>query len=263
MGERALLKKVGWLCAGILLIPALWKLGSVFMQSPLFAVREIEVQGCSRLTPESVRVLSGVHEGDSLLELDTEAVSQRLEGEVPIRNASVVKKFPGKLLVRIMERRGAALVGIGDALFYVDSESVVLYRVRPGDPLDLPLITGLEDRPWKLGGPDLGLAAQAAMGLLGALNESGLPWPVSEIHVDASEGTSFFLEGFPVEVFAGWEGFATRIERLKSTLPELVSDPGGVASVDLRFDDRVIVTRRPDGNRKVTSRHRACRRPNA
>jgi len=193
------------------------------------------------MTPEEVRVLLRDTLGASLLSLDSARISRALEEHVPIRNASVIKRFPSRLQVRIRERTPAALVKIRDTLCYLDLQGVVLYPVRPGDPLDLPLITGLEERPWLFGRPDRGPMVQGALSLLRTVNRIRFPGRLSEIHVDPDQGMSFFLEGFPVEVRVGWKGFSSRIERLKGVLPRLAEDPEGVLSVDLRYQGQVIV----------------------
>jgi cell division protein FtsQ len=248
------LRRSGWFLVCILLLPALWKMVRIFEQSSLFVVREVRVEGCERMTPEAVRALLRHVEGASLLSLDSARISRSLEEHVPIRNASVIKRFPGRLLVRVRERTPAALVEIRDTLCYLDLQGVVLYPARPGDPLDLPLITGLADRAWLFGRPDRGPMVQGALSLLRVLNRSRLPGRLSEIHVDPDQGMSFFLEGFPVEVRVGWEAFPVKIKRLKDVLPRLAADPDGVLAVDLRFRDQVIVQKAETVHERISRR---------
>jgi cell division protein FtsQ len=229
----------------LLLIPCVGELVRTLERSPLFVLREVQIEGCQRTTPETVRSLIGAPEGRSLLLLDSARISRTLEHHVPILNATVIKQFPHRLLIRIRERTPVALVQIREPLYYLDGEGVVLYRTRPGDPLDFPLITGLAERSWQMGRPDQGRMVQEALSLLRVLNESRLPGGVSEIRVDRSEGLCFYLEGFPVEIRVGWEEFGPRIERLARVLADLAADPDGVASIDLRFRDQVIV-RKPE-----------------
>jgi cell division septal protein FtsQ len=255
-GTARMLRRFGWPAAGLLLLPVLWKLVPVFERSPLFAVSEIRVEGCERMKPQTVRSLIQAREGDSLLALDSERISRALENQVPILNASVIKRFPGELLIRIRERTPTALVRIRDSLFYLDLQGTVLYPVRPGDPLDLPLLTGLEERPWQFGRPDEGRMVHGALTLLRTLRKSTLPGRLSEIHVDPVAGMSFFLEGFPVKVRVGWKSFASRIERLEKVFPRLAADPQGVISVDLRFQGQVVVEKGEDAHKQISSRNR-------
>jgi cell division protein FtsQ len=253
-GSVLLLRRCGWPVLILLMIPCVGELVRTLERSPLFALREVQIEGCQRTTPEAVRSLIGAPEGRSLLLLDGGRISRILEGHVPILNASVIKRFPHRLLIRIRERTPVALVQIREHLYYLDGEGVVLYRTRPGDPLDFPMITGLADRSWQTGRPDQGRMVQEALSLLRVLNESPLPGGVSEIHVDPSEGLCFFLEGFPVEVRVGWEEFRPRIDRLQKVLAHLAGDPGGVVSIDLRFRDQVIVRKPENVPKQISAR---------
>jgi len=237
------LRRCVWLLACLLTPAAVWMGVRALERSPLFAVREIWVEGCQRLGPEEVRALLRDVQGASLLTLDGARLARALESRVPVRNASVIKRFPHRLEVRIRERRPAALVNVRDTLCTLDGEGVVLYPVRPGDPLDLPLITGLETRDWVFGRPDRGAMVQGALSLLRVLERSRLPGRLSEIHVDADQGMSFFLEGFPVEVLVGWDGRPSQIEPFRQVLAQLAAEPDGVVRVDLRFRGQVIVHR--------------------
>jgi len=248
----ARMPRLAWVLAILLLVPALWGLVPVFERSPLFEVREIHVEGCERMTPEAVRALLREVEGTSLIALSSARISRGLESRVPIQNASVIKRFPNGLLVRIRERTPVARVEIGDTWCALDGQGVVLYPVRPEDGSDLPVITGLKDRAWVFGRPDRGPRVQSALGLLRALEHSRLPGKVSRIHADPDQGMSFFLEGFAAEIRAGWEAFPSRLDLLAEALPALARAPQAACSVDLRFRDQIVVRKGAPGEEPVS-----------
>ena len=99
----------------------------------------------------------------------------------------------------------------------------------------------------------------AALRLLQVLRRSDLPGRPSEIHVDPMEGTSFFLEGFPVRVRVGWRKLEEKVERLERVFPRLAADPDGVVSVDLRFQGQVVVETGGRAPRRISSRGRLHR----
>jgi hypothetical protein len=148
-------------------------LACVLAASPLFVLQEVTVEASGRPSPGEIRSMSGVRPGMNLLSLDTEDVSRGLETHRWIQHATVVKRLPDRILIKVQEKRPVAVVEIQGDLYYIDREGTVLDGIRPGEPLDFPMITGLEKdvrdaHRWK-GGRDV----QQALSLLRALQ--GLP----------------------------------------------------------------------------------------
>ncbi len=220
------------------------------VRSPLFVLRQVEVEGTRRLSPQEVRAWGGVRPGANLLTLDPARVARRLERSPWIRDAAVVKRLPDRLLIRVRERTPAAVVSAAGRLFYVDEEGCLLEEVRPGERLDYPVVTGVEGvAPGRRGcGKTRGL--QEALSLLRALGEVFPDRGVSEIHVDASEGLSLFFEGVPWAVRVGWRDYEGKLERLGAVFPRLAGRSRSIASVDLRFAGQVLV--RPAGRGRTT-----------
>ena len=233
------MRTLGWVLTLLVFVPGLCGLVPVLERSPLFEIREILVEGCDRVNPETVRALLREEEGASLLALSSARVARKLEAHAPVGNASVIKRFPHALLVRIRERTPVALVEIQGTLCALDDQGVLLYPLEPGASPDLPLITGRLDGSWVPGRPNMGPAVQGALSLLGALDRTGLAARVREIRTDPEEGITFFLEGFSLEIRAGWEDFPARLALLAEVLPVLARDGHGF--VDLRFRDQIVV----------------------
>jgi len=215
--------------------------------SPLFVLQEVTVEASGRPSPGEIRSMSGVRPGMNLLSLDTEDVSRRLEAHRWIQHATVVKRLPDRILIKVREKRPVAVVEIQGDLYYIDREGTVLDGIRPGEPLDFPMITGLgkhvrDAHRWK-GGRDV----QQALSLLRALQ--GLPalGSVSEIHLDRSEGLCFVLEGFPCPVYVGWSGFSAKMSGFGGIFPSLASHSSSIERVDLRFSGQVVVRRGAGG----------------
>lgn len=241
-----------WALGCLLFVFSARHLWSLLERSSLFALEQIEIQGCERSRQETILALSGTRRGMNLVALDTGHVSRKLEAYPPVRSADVVKRFPRCLLVRIQEREPAVLVGIRDDLFYMDDTGVVFSRVVSRGLVDLPLITGLDAYPWTPGRRQEGRKIQAALTLLRTLRNSGLLGRLSEIHVDPSKGLSFYLEAFPVQIRIGWERFRERVVKLERILPLIVEKQRGILSVDLRFDHQVVTRQRERTKQRMT-----------
>ncbi len=230
-----------WTAGALLCLFTAGQMSMALEQSPEFTLKEVRVEGCKRIDPESIWKLCELRRGMNLVSLNAGKVSEDLEKHPPVRSATVVKQFPHTLLIRIQERSPALLVKFKGELCYMDAQGVVFSEVHPGEPLDLPVVTGLEGYRWSKGLRQEGRVIQTCLDLLGELNRSETLGPLSEIHVHPSEGLRFFLEAYPVPIRIGWEGFHDRRVRLEKVLPFLLGQGHELASVDLRFARRVTV----------------------
>lgn len=80
--------------------------------SSLFTVENVSVSGVEHLTTEEMMALVDVPEGTTLLQVDTEAVEQRLMKDAWIEKADVKVAFPHTLKVDVTERQIHAIVEV-------------------------------------------------------------------------------------------------------------------------------------------------------
>jgi len=183
--------------------------------SPVLAISEIRLTGNARTKEREIRQALGHAEGDNILLADGRDAEARLR-ELPwIAKATVSRSFPQGLEVEVLEREAAALVDLGH-LYLVDREGEVFKRVMPGDPMDLPVITGLSRDEWT----ERPIEARAKLGeVLGALeiygeSEIAKSLPVSELHFDQTEGLTLYLGDRGLAAKLGSGDLARKLERL-------------------------------------------------
>ncbi len=230
---------------------ALYALSCAVAQSPLFRVAQVDLEASGRPGPDEIRSMSGIRPGMNMLSLDTEEVSRRLETHPWIQHATVVKRLPDQVLIKVRKRRPVVLVGVQGCLYYMDAEGKILDKVEPGASLDFPMMTGLdqdvEDARRCGDGRDL----QQALSLLRVLQATAALGSVSEIQIDRSEGLSFVLEGFSVPVHVGWSGFLEKMIRFEKVLPSLASQLNAIERVDLRFSGQIVLKQREGRKARV------------
>lgn len=113
-------------------------------------VREALVQGRAETPKDDVLRALGIATGDPILALDLEAAQARLEALPWIARASVSRRLPGTVFVRLVERRPIALWQHRGRLAVVDAEGRVLTDVITERFARLPILTGdgaLQDAP--------------------------------------------------------------------------------------------------------------------
>ncbi len=119
-------------------------LADVLSRSAGFAIKAVTITGARELTEDEILQLGGVSQKNSLVFLDVAAVRARLKAVPLIKEASVSKLYPNRLLIEIEERQP-------DALWQKDG--VVSVVAVDGTPIDvmrdarferLPLVVGAD-----------------------------------------------------------------------------------------------------------------------
>jgi hypothetical protein len=214
---------------------------------PYFAIQEIVVRGTRRLTPEEVRRGAGIVPGTSIWHVDGAVAAHRLEESPWVRSALVTRMLPCRVVIAVREERPMAILvasrgGDSPILFYVAARGRIFAAAGPGDPRDLPYLTGLE--AGDLGG-DQAFGPRAIRRALGLMRLAARTAPVSEIHVDRRRGLTLMPMRPAVPIEVGWGRFEDRLARLPDVMARWSGREGEIVGVSLAFDDEVIVRTRP------------------
>lgn len=223
---------------------------------PYFVIDHVAIHGVGpALTPDDVSAWLGLGDTTTVWEATPAAVRERLEAHPFIAAASVKRIFPGRLEIVVHERQPRAIAVIGD-LFYVDRSGATFGPLRPSDPRNLPIITGLDadapegTRSWMLRRalrllrrceppadrqPAPGASARAAAHCAGQL---------SEVHVDPENGITVFPASPRVPLVLGWGSWHTKLERAERALRGWQGSTEQLARLDLRFRNQVVATLR-------------------
>ncbi len=114
------------------------------MTSPHLALQSIEVEGCQRVDRDEVRRAANVATGENLLQVDEDAVAERLRWHPWVRKVDVVKHLPDRLTITIEERVPAAVL-VGERTFLVDKDGTLFKEMSPSEfDAELLVIAGVE-----------------------------------------------------------------------------------------------------------------------
>lgn len=224
---------------------------------PYFVINHVAIHGVGpALTPDDVTAWLGLGDSTTVWEATPAAVRERLEAHPFIAAAAVKRIFPGRLEIVVHERQPKAIAVLGD-LFYVDRGGATFGPLRPTDPRNLPVITGLDadapggTRNWMLRRalrllrrcePSAGVVAAAT-----ARRPDGRApcvGPISEVHVDPEDGLVVFPARPRVPLVLGWGSWHTKLERAERALRGWQGPAEQLARLDLRFRNQVVATLR-------------------
>ncbi len=199
------------------------------------SVKNITVEGCQKMSPDSIVVLSGVNKGEPLLKVDLAEIRTRVLRHPSVKDATVVRELPDTLRISVLERTPMAAVMSHDFAL-VDADGVVVERT-PYYPAGYPLITGAVG-PVQPGRQVVD--AFPALKVLKELQASGLVGAdrISELLTGPDTVRVTLLESGTVLVFS-IRNIETQVNRLARLVGTGVFDAGS-PGYDLRFEGRVI-----------------------
>ncbi len=147
-GRGPVLAAAGRLVAGSLLFFGLVGAASFGLyryvgSSPRFAVKQIVVEGSAHRSQPELAKRAGVALGANIFSIDLEAARRGLLADPWIERATVDRKLPGSVTLSVVEREPLVLVALGGSMFLSSRGGEVFKPLETGDPVDLPVVTGL------------------------------------------------------------------------------------------------------------------------
>ena len=107
-----------------------------------FSIKAVTITGAHEMSESEILALAGVGPRNSLVFLDVTAVRARLRAVPLVKEASVSKLFPNRLLIEIEERQPFALWQKDGAVLIVAADGTPIDGLRDARFEDLPLVTG-------------------------------------------------------------------------------------------------------------------------
>jgi cell division protein FtsQ len=215
------------------------------LSTPRFAVREIVVTGNQRRTADDVASTAGIAKGQNVFGLDLERARGLLLADPWVREASLSRRLPGTVTIQVTERDAAAIVALGDS-YLATREGETFKRLEPGDPTDLPVVTGLtadaiaEDREAAV------LTIRHALDLAAEYEHAPMATrsPLEEVHVEGGGRFSLVVGKSAVALRLGPPPFHRKLDEAARVVAEL--DRRGAKADTILLDneahpERVVV----------------------
>ena len=208
-------------------------------------IKNIEIEGNRRLTPEVILQLAKLGPDTNLLAIRPGQVELALLAHPWIARAEVTREWPDRLHLRIQEQEPVALVQLGEELFYLARQGS-LVRLLTGDPHNFPVITGL--KPENLQYPEGMLPPLVAqtIQLLEVLKKAQAPVnleTVSEVHVDPDRGFTLYVNGLGAALDLGFDDYLGKLRKFAQVLPVMAQKGYLARTGRINLDDpqRVLI----------------------
>lgn len=223
--------------------------------SDTMALRSVSVLGLDRVDEATARALLPAA-GANLLELDVAEVGGPLAELAWVDDVLVTRDLAARTIeVRVVEHRPALLLA-GPALRLLDEQGRAFKVHAAGEPVDLPLLTGVPHNT--AGEPDEEALVAATAGALEVLHALGPGRAlglqgVSEIHWEGASGWSVVTrDGLPIHL--GERDFGARLSRVERAVAAGRLPLDAIASIDAGLRDRLVAVPRAQSKAARTVR---------
>lgn len=208
-------------------------------------VREVTISGIHHLTREEMVERLGLHAGETLWSVQPEVLSERLLTHPWIKQASVTRSLPHRLIVALVERQPVAMLKSSSVALLLDKEGQVLTPLAALEGAEFPILVGVDPDRVMQGDDRVRQLVRNGIRLAGLLGDEfdGLP----EIDLGNPENAVAYVQGLrfqfgPASFEEKWE----RYRKIDRTLHVSVGDAQANPKheIDLRYPGKVIVRER-------------------
>ena len=207
--------------------------------SPRFGVSAFQVVGNTHRAADAIVRESGVVPGANVFSVELDEARARILADAWIADATLTRRLPGTIVVHVTERVAAALVAVGD-LYLASDDGEPFKKLEPGDPVDLPLISGLT--PENIADDRAGAdhAIRRSIEIAAEYERSSLARraPLEEVHL-APEGDVTLVVGHSVtQLFLGRPPFRRKLDEAARVMTELDRRRVQAAAIILDNEER-------------------------
>ncbi len=220
----------------------LWNWQEWVVDSPLFVVRNIYVQGATISRKDEIIEAAAIEDGRRLADVNLSGTADRIKKNPLFQSVAVSRQYPSAIVIRVEERKPFCFVATDD-LYSTDAEGFVLPKFKARMIYNLPIISGVHGAAI----PGKKLKSEkldAALNFLRVVKQQddALYYDISEITI-AKDKMIVFLSSIHV-------GFVIDHKNIDRTALYLGSAadyfhqrelPKEVNQVDLRYDGQIFV----------------------
>jgi len=171
--------------------------------SPLFQIRQIDIVGNDIISEADVLSSAGLSLGINIFSVSPNSIAHNISSMVYIRNANVVRHFPGLLTISLEERIPIAALRLNNLSTYIiiDDLGMVLSS-STALPYSLPVVTGIELTGFAVGNY-LEIENNAVFGSIVFLSRILRRHDVPSLFIDFSDIQDIVIHTENLEVFFG------------------------------------------------------------
>ena len=224
-----------------------------FFENPDYQVSQIDIQTDGSLQRDQILKATEIREGENIFRISLSQVRDRLQLLPQVDEAQVVRKLPGEIDIRVVERKPVAWITsekqitdpfASDVAFLVDARGVLMKekKLLP-EYLGLPLITGCTSESLEPGKTVASFEGKAALELLRLSTRSFMQTRFLIREIDVSKGYCLIVsDKNHSRVTFGFDNLDAQLDRLEQFLVYADDSKQELATVNLMVQRNIPVT---------------------
>ncbi len=251
--------KINWRAIGktlasviaVVVVTAGAYLGSIesykyFTACPYFNIDKLSVTGHRAVSETDIMKTIGPILGRNTFALNITSIGEMLKANPWIKNVEVKRILPSTLNIRVIERVPVAIAVIS-GMWLIDEDAVLLKKISSATDFDLPKLRGIKTDAKKIkAGASIGREqikpALDAIAWLDGYRLFGSRL-IDSVSLKSSDRLKIAFKDSETQVIVPRKKWTDEIERL-FVVDYLLREKGErIESIDLTFDNKVIVTR--------------------
>ena len=224
-----------------------------FFENPDYRLAMIDMQTDGSLLRDQVLKTAGLREGENIFRINLAQVHRVLQQLPQVDEVEVVRKLPGEIDIRIVERKPIAWITSekeisdpfqSDVAFLIDARGVLMKeRKLLPEYLGLPLITGCTSESLEPGKIVQSVEAKAALELLRLSAGSFMQTRFQIREIDLSKGYCLVVtDKNHTRVTVGFDQLEKQIQRLEQFLVYADDSRREIETVNLLVQRNIPVT---------------------
>ncbi len=209
-------------------------------------LKEIRITGNRVLSTEEIKGLLKLRPGENILKINLGSAVERLRVHPRVRKVSIKRVLPESIYIKIEERRAVSLVDYNGALYFADSDGVIIGRadkdVGARYTVPLPIIYGVNLKGIRIGDPKPPEGLKISLEVLGfisTLNNSDSE-ELSAVKIEfKTDGFFLYLKDYRIRVSR--DGYREKWALLSDLLRDMELKGIWPRDIDLRFSDMIVV----------------------
>jgi cell division protein FtsQ len=113
------------------------------MESPVFNIDHIAVNGNVLTDAENIIKVSNIYIGENIFKINSSKNEEYIEGLYYIKSAKIKKVFPASIVIEVEEKEPILIINDGGNYIYVDDELTVIKEQSSTDNSKIPLLSNL------------------------------------------------------------------------------------------------------------------------
>jgi cell division protein FtsQ len=203
--------------------------------SPHFRVTKLKFNPTVHLDEKELRRLSGVNAKTNIFKVDLDEMKRRFERHPWVAKATINRRLPDTLKVKIVEQQAAAIVAMG-TFYLVNDQGEPFKKARLEEVMDHPVISGIARQAYEKNPVKAKKRIREALRFLRRYREKPRP-AIGELHLEADRSFVIYTRKKAVEVRLGKGGWNQKLLRLDAILTALGDETGNVRVI--RLDNEV------------------------